>query len=88
MKLNDAVVKIEKYLASSSGTPMIVDLQTKEDYEAIKTHFAVGENVFMATSQYCKDDECPRYDDLYHTLATSTENVFLTGLSACLVSRK
>ena len=84
MKLNDAVVKIEKYLASSSGTPMIVDLQTKEDYEAIKTHFAVGENVFMATSQYCKDDECPRYDDLYHTLATSTENVFLTGLSAFL----
>lgn len=84
MKLNDAVAKIEKYLASSSGTPVIVDLQTRVDYEAIKTHFSVGKNVFMATSQYCKDDECPRYDDLYHALATSTGNVFLTGLSAFL----
>lgn len=84
MKLNDAIAKIEKYLASSSGTPMIVDLQTKEDYEAIKTYFSVGENVFMAASQYCKDDECPRYDDLYHALATSFGNIFLVGLSAFL----
>lgn len=84
MKLNDAIAKIEKYLASSSGTPMIVDLQTKTDYDTIKTYFSVGENVFMAAAQYCNDDECPRYDDLYHALAIDRGNVFLTGLSAFL----
>lgn len=84
MRLSDAIAKIEKYLASSSGTPMIVDLQTTEDYDAIKTYFSVGENVFMAASQYCKDDECPRFDDLYHVLTTSTGKIFLTGLSSFL----
>lgn len=84
MLLHDAIQKIEKYISSESNTPIIVDLQNRADLEGIKAHFAVGNNSFITTSEYCNDDENPRLEELFDIVSRKNGTVFLTELSTFL----
>ena len=76
--------KIDRYLSKDNVQPLIVDVQNQNDWNAILTHYNVGTNKVIKVSNYCKKDELPRIDALFHDLETNPGTFFVTGLSSYL----
>ena len=81
MNLDACIKKISKYLNSSNGQPLLVNIQNKKDLDAILTQFNVEGNRVVCASEYCKKDELPRLDVLWNDISSSYDNIFLTELS-------
>ena len=76
--------KIDRYLSKDNVQPLIVDVQNQGDWNAILTHYNVGSNKVVKASDYCKEDELPQIDALFHDLETNRGTFFVTGLSSYL----
>ena len=76
--------KIDRYLSKDNVQPMIVDVQNQRDSNTILTHYNVGSNKVIKVSDYCKKDELPQIDALFHDLESNPGTFFVTGLSSYL----
>ena len=76
--------KIDRYLSKDNVQPMIVDVQNQNDRNAVLMYYNVGSNKVIKASDYCKQDELPQIDALFHDLETNSGRFFVTGLSSYL----
>lgn len=81
MLCQDAITKIEKYLASDTGMPLIVNVQNRNDLAAIEFHFSVGTNRFVDASLFGNKDETPQYDRVFQEMHNANSPLFIRGLS-------
>ena len=84
MNLQSAIKKIDKSLDSSASTPIIVDVPSASVFNAIKTKYSIGSNVFVAASKFCGKDTIPAMDKLENDICKLKKRVFLTELSSFL----
>ena len=84
MTLDGCINKIDGHLSKDNVEPLIVDVQNQNDYSALLTHYNVGSNKVIKTFDYCKQDELPQLDALFHDLETNQGTFFVTGLSSFL----
>lgn len=75
---------IDRYLSSGKHTPIIVDVCSSEQLFEIKSHYEVGSNRFIKTSDFCAEDSFPKEDEMFHRLSLYEGEVFLTGVSSFL----
>lgn len=76
--------KIDRYLSKDNVQPLLVDVQNHKCWSELMTYYNVGSNKMVKASDYCKTDEFPRIDDLFHDLETKQGVFFVTGLSSFL----
>ena len=83
MSLEGCYSWIDRYLnKESDGNPRLINVESIEDLANLVEHYSVGRNIFRTVEEYSLEDENPKIADLLNDLATSQENVFLTGLSS------
>lgn len=79
--------KVDKYLASDSHLPIIVDLPSTHDLSEFKTHYNVGKNHFVGSHTFAKKDNLPDIAMVLDTISHQTDITFLTGFSIVLKLR-
>lgn len=76
--------KIDRYLLKDNVQPLLIDVQNRECWNQIMTHYNVGSNKIIKAADYCKQDELPQIDALFHDLETKPGVYFVTGLTSFL----
>lgn len=76
--------KIDRYLSKDNVQPFIIDVQNPQSWNEIVTHYNVGSNKVIKVEEYCRRDELPQIDALFHDLETNSGVVFVTGLTSFL----
>lgn len=84
MKLNSCIKKVQKYLTNEERQPIIVNLQNNKDIVEFKQYFDVGDNKFISISDFAKQDDNINIETMLNKIATTNENIFLTGLTSYL----
>lgn len=84
MDLAECKKKIDRFLSKDNVQPLIVDVQNHKDWSDLMVHYNVGNNTVIKTSDYCKKDEFPQIDRLFHDLETRDGTSFVTGLTSFL----
>jgi len=82
LKKEEAIKRVERYLRRSDSHPRFVNVNNSEDMNALRQHFAVGENVFKSVADFSGEDENLLEDALYHAIAESSGAVFLIGITS------
>lgn len=84
MNLAECKKKIDRFLSKDNVQPLIVDVQNQKDWSDLMVHYNVGTNNVIKASDYCKKDEFPQVDTLFHDLETKRGTTFVTGISSFL----
>ena len=84
MDLAECKKKIDRFLSKDNVQPLIVDVQNHKDWSDLMVHYNVGNNTVIKASDYCKKDEFPQIDRLFHDLETRDGTSFVTGLTSFL----
>lgn len=84
MNLAECKKKIDRFLSKDNVQPLIVDVQNQKDWSDLMVHYNVGSNNVIKASDYCKEDEFPQIDALFHDLETKQGTTFVTGMSSFL----
>ena len=84
MDLAECKKKIDRFLSKDNVQPLIVDVQNQKDWSDLIMHYNVGINSVIKASDYCKKDEFPQVDTLFHDLETKQSTTFVTGISSFL----
>lgn len=84
MDFEGCKMKIDRYLSKDNVQPLLVDVQNHKCWNEIIMHYNVGSNKVIKAADYCKQDEFPRIDALFHDLETKSGVFFVTGLSSFL----
>ena len=84
MNLNDAKNRIQKYLNSKRTWPLIVDIQTKEEMADIIDFFKIGDNQYLSTEKFCRQDGVLKLDELYAAISSNKGNTFITEITGFL----
>lgn len=79
---NYCISIIEKRFTSKSPKTYIVDVHTSAEMSDIIAHFSVGNTTIISASDYCKNDELPRLDNLYDVVSRKSGNILVTELSS------
>ena len=87
MDLAECKKKIDRFLSKDNVQPLIVDVQNHKDWNDLMVHYNVGTNIVIKVSDYCKKDEFPQIDRLFHDLETMGGTSFVTGLTSFLKLR-
>lgn len=87
MNLAECKKKIDRFLSKDNVQPLIVDVQNHKDWSDLMLHYNVGTNTVIKASDYCKKDEFPQIDRLFHDLETKSGTSFVTGLTSFLKLR-
>lgn len=87
MDLAECKKKIDRFLLKDNVQPLIVDVQNHKDWNDLMVHYNVGTNTVIKVSDYCKKDEFPQIDRLFHDLETMGGTSFVTGLTSFLKLR-
>lgn len=87
MNLAECKKKIDRFLSKDNVQPLIVDVQNHKDWSDLMVHYNVGTNSVIKASDYCKIDEFPQVDRLFHDLETKGGTSFVTGLTSFLKLR-
>lgn len=82
MDIAECKKKIDRYLSKENVQPLIVDVQNREDWNALMQHYNVGATRFIAASNFCGDDSLPKLDALYNEISNFTGTCFVTGLTS------
>ena len=82
MDIAECRKKIDSYLSRDNVHPLIVDVQNRDDWNALKNHYNVGATEFIAASKFCGEDSLPKLDVLYNEIANFTGTCFITGLTS------
>lgn len=81
MTRDQAYKRIERYMAGTSTTPIVVDVPNHTEETMLSRHFGVGDVTIISSSTYCAEDGLPQWDRLVHDLRTRTGKCILAGLS-------
>ena len=84
MNLAECKKKIDRFLSKDNVQPLIVDVQNQKDWSNLMVYYNVGTNNVIKASDYCKKDEFPQIDALFHDLETKPGITFVTGMSSFL----
>ncbi len=84
MNLAECKKKIDRFLVKDDVQPLIVDVQNQKDWSDLMLHYSVGANNIIKASDYCKKDEFPQIETIFHELETRQGTTFVTGLSSFL----
>lgn len=87
MIIEEVYKKVDKYLASDSYLPMIVDLPSANYLSEFKTHYRVGQNRFIGSNTYATKDNLPDIPKLLDAVSHFEGITFITGISAALKLR-
>ena len=87
MDIAECKKKIDRFLSKENVQPLIVDVQNHKDWSDLMLHYNVGTNTVIKASDYCKKDEFPQIDRLFHDLETKDGTLFVTGLTSFLKLR-
>lgn len=87
MDLAECKKKIDRFLSKDNVQPLIVDVQNHKDWSDLMLHYNVGTNTVIKASDYCKKDEFPQIDRLFHDLETKDGTSFVIGLTSFLKLR-
>ncbi len=79
---NYCISIIEKKFNSKSPKTYIVDVHTNTEMSEIIAYFSVGSTTIISASDYCKNDELPRLDNLYNVVSHKSGNILVTELSS------
>ncbi len=82
MDIAECRKKIDRYFSRDNVQPLIVDVQNRDDWNALKNHYNVGTTEFIAASKFCGEDSLPKLDVLYNEIANFTGTCFITGLTS------
>ncbi len=82
MMNSSCISVIEKHFASQNPQTYIVDVHTKSEMNEIIAHFSVGNTIIISASDYCKNDELPRLDNLYDVVSRKNGNILVTELTS------
>lgn len=75
---------IEKRFSSKNALSYIVDVHSYLEMNDIISHFSVGNTIIISASDYCKNDELPRLDNLYDVVSRKSGNIIVTELTSFL----
>ncbi len=82
MNLNNCKERIKDYYNKSNIQPLIVNLQNYPDEEELITYFANNDSIeIIKVSDFCKEDELPRLENLIEKLLAIKKKTLLVGLS-------
>ena len=84
MIIEEAYKKVDKYLASDSYLPMIVDLPSANCLSEFRTHYRVGQNRFVGSNTFATKDNLPDIPKLLDAVSHYDGVTFITGISAAL----
>lgn len=87
MDLAECKKKIDRFLSKDNVQPLIVDVQNHKDWSDLMVHYNVGTNTVIKASDYCKKDEFPQIDRLFHDLEIKNGTWLVTGLTSFLKLR-
>ena len=76
--------KIDRYLKKENIGSLVVDVQNKEDLEALVTHYQLPQNTFISASDsaFCNRDELPAIATLIDRLHREDKNFFVREVSS------
>lgn len=79
MAIDAALEKIDRYLKKENIGTMIVDVQNKDDLDALLTHYNLPQNSIISASapEFCNPDEFPSIADLMDMLSKECKNFFV-----------
>ena len=63
MDLKEIIKRIDNYLHSDKGYPIIVDVQNKKDLAALNEHYSTTTNELVHVSKYCNQDGVFKIDE-------------------------
>lgn len=82
MNLNNCKERIIDYYTRSDIQPLIINLQNYSDEEELITYFANNDSIeIVKASDFCKEDELPRLENLIEKLFAIRKKILLVGLS-------
>lgn len=84
MDFKEIISRIDNYLHSDKGYPIIVDVQNKNDMGALIEHYSTDANDMIHVSKYCIQDGVFKIDEFKNELPEFKRNTFISGLSAFL----
>lgn len=84
MTIQEVIKKIDRYLKKDNVEPLIVDVQNKEDLDAIMLHYQLPQNIFLRASdaEFCKADEFPIIPNILERLANENSSFFVSEISS------
>lgn len=84
MTIDAVFKKIDRYLKKENIGPLIVDVQNKNDLDAIVTHYNLPQNDFICVSEsrFCKPDEFPSMASLLNYLEKGTGTYFVREVTS------
>ncbi len=84
MNINAVTNKIDAYFNAEDKGPIIIDVQTHADMEALTTRYFMSMNSVIKASDeaFCNADEFPKIDNIFNYLTTQTSPVFIRELSS------
>lgn len=85
MNLSEAKNVIQEYLDSRRTSPIIVDVQTKQDRLDLANAFRNGENKFVNEKKLVEDDGNLKFEDIYDAIRNNEGNKFYTNLSGFMM---
>lgn len=77
MTLGDGIRSIERYMRSKDTRPRFINIQNIGDLLRVRTHFEVGNNLFLSAARFSANDELPNFDSVLDTIAQYEGPVFL-----------
>ncbi|MFI3253818.1 MAG: BREX-4 system phosphatase PglZ [Eubacteriales bacterium] len=84
MKKDECIEKIEKYLQSSDFAPRLVNVNEIETLKSISEYFFAEKKKFVPVTAYTEKNNEPQIESLQNILATTQEDIFVTGLTSYL----
>lgn len=82
MKLDECYKRIDKYMTSSDRYPRFVNVNNREDLNAVCSHYNVGAVTFISPEKFSKDDESISETAFLNYLSKETNPIFLTGITS------
>ncbi len=84
MTIGEVIKRTDKYLKKEYVGPLVIDVQNKEDMDALVTQYQLPMNTFIAASDsdFCKEDEFPEIATIINRLQREKANFFVRGISS------
>jgi hypothetical protein len=81
MTLGESIKRITRYIQGTDTRPRFVNVQNTKDLSALRTHFAVGNNVFLDVHKFSAIDELLNFDTLLEKITQQDAPTFLVELT-------
>lgn len=84
MTYDNIIKKVDKYIGSDGGMPILVNLHNAQSLNSLKEHYNVGSTVVKDIGTYCQDDSLPKMAKLQNEMPKWNGVVCLYGIAPYL----